>query len=77
MARKARIETDILQPRHRGRPGGNPGLKEFQFKSKGDSPLVKTLGWRVTEEQFLAAKAIPDLGDRFREWLEIQLKSQQ
>ncbi|MEM7579096.1 MAG: hypothetical protein AAF316_04455 [Cyanobacteria bacterium P01_A01_bin.80] len=31
-----------------GRPGGNPDLKKYQFKAKGDEPLNQKLTLRLT-----------------------------
>lgn len=69
------VESGILEPRRRGRRGGNPDLVKFQFQKKGEEARVKTLGWKVTEAEFIKAKQIPQLNDRFREWLSSQLET--
>lgn len=53
-----------------GRPGGNPDIKEYGFKSKGKESLSIKIQLRVNESQKAKIEALDNWRDAFRDWID-------
>ncbi|MCT7948274.1 hypothetical protein NG798_00510 [Ancylothrix sp. C2] len=53
-----------------GRPGGNPDIKLYGFKSKGDAAITEKVFCRVTLAQKEKIRATQDWQERFRQWID-------
>lgn len=58
----------------RGRPGGNPDLKQHQFQAEGDEPLSAKLSMRVTQSMLDELKQYDGWQDLVREAIAAKLK---
>jgi hypothetical protein len=51
----------------RGRPGGNPGLKKFQFSAAGDEPLNVALRVKIAPSMDEKLRKLPNKAEFVRE----------
>ncbi|MCT7948292.1 hypothetical protein NG798_00600 [Ancylothrix sp. C2] len=53
-----------------GRPGGNPDIKAYGFKVKGEDPLNVQVGVRISEQQKRKLDGVENWRDVFRDWID-------
>lgn len=53
-----------------GRPGGNPDIKLYGFKAKGDEPFTEQVHLRISKSQKAKIDALGNWRDKLRDWID-------